>query len=205
MLRKKILPVSFFFAACVGVSQCSSIPTDTSAIAVEGNDQTIILQAPGGQSQKGYLFLQQNEGTLPSDVISLIVPKVTCKRDSCVRFKFFRKDGSAGFTAGIPKGDTRFNIKLSDIVGHSDGVSAQDEGEYSAVVQIYFLKDDGFEYSMLQNGFVRLNVLSKGYAPVGCNDPSVAWISRVKDQCEAQFTTAGRSAVCGSGCQVNIR
>jgi hypothetical protein len=201
MTKIRFLTVLFAVFCLLGASRCANLVLDRSAYAAAAHDETVQLQGGGAASQKGYLFFQKKEGTPMTDTVTLIVPKNTCKRDSCARYQFFRKDGSQGFGAGIPRGENTAVIPLATIVGH-DGVSAiTDDGEYSAIVQLFYLGPDGNEYSTLMNGFVRLNVLSKGYDPVGCNDPSIAWRVKAADNCEAQFTTAGRSVACGTGCQ----
>lgn len=197
----KALLIFGAFFCILGASRCANMVIDQSASAAEAHDDTVQLQGAGKVSQKGYLFFQKKEGTPLTDTVTLIVPKNTCKRDSCARYQFFRKDGSPGVGAGIPRGQSKATILLSDLVGHDGPSVPEDDGEYSGIIQLFYIAGDGEEYSMLLNGFVRLNVLSKGYDPVGCNDPSVAWRVRAGDNCEAQFTTAGRSAACGTGCK----
>lgn len=186
---------------CMGASQCTQIPFDRSVSAQEGNDYVVILSGFGNKSTKGYLFAQANEKATTQGVLTLTFPVVTCKRDSCVRFQFFRKDGSAGYAGALPQGQWSANLKLSDVVGHTDPVVSTDEGEYRVVAQVYYVGTDGTEYSMIGNGFVRLNVLSELYRPVACNDPNIAWKVKTGDNCEAQYTTVFRSALCGGVCK----
>jgi hypothetical protein len=201
-LPKKIKAVAVMgaFLCMLGASRCSSLIIDRSANAAEAGDQTVQLQGGGKLSQKGYLFFQKKEGTPLTDTVTLLVPKNTCKRDSCARYQFFRKDGSQGAGAGIPKGSNTATVTLAELVGHDGPSLVTDDGEYSAIVQLFYIGRDGEEYSVLMNGFVRLNVLSKGYDPVGCDDPAVAFRLKVGDACQAQFTTAGRTVSCGTGC-----
>lgn len=179
---------------------CNKIVLDSSVSAAEGNDPTIILAGYGAKAQKGYLFVQLSEGSDTNGGVQLIVPKLDCARESCVRYQFFRKDGSFGPGGGIKKGFTATTIPLTSILGHAAPLVVQDEGEYSAVIQLYWKGGDGKEYSQLIDGFVRVNVLKKGYRPVGCNDPMIGWKVKAADACEVQFTSAGRSTVCGAGC-----
>jgi hypothetical protein len=68
------------------------------------------------------------------------------------------------------------------------------------MLQMYYTGNDGKEYTVYANGFIRVNVLKAGYMPIGCNDPAVAWKVPVAKDCETQYTTSYRSAVCGTGC-----
>lgn len=202
LVRNYLISLFLMLTTATFVLKCSSIPIDHSALAAVSGDKTIILQGGGAVSRKGYLFFQKKEGTDLMDPVALIAQQDSCKRDSCIRYQFFRKDGSAGLAkGGIPKGLSRAEFTLADLVGHPGPATMDDDGEYSAVVQVYYLGSDGQEYSILFNGFVRLNILSKGYDPVGCSDPAIAWHLKVIDSCEAQFTTAGRAVVCGKGCE----
>lgn len=185
----------------MGATKCARIPLDPSAKAAESHDETVQFQGAGAVSRKGYLFVQKREATPLDDVVSVIVPKLTCKRDSCAKVQFFRKDGTPGVSVGIPRDQTTQAIPISDIVGHAGPVAFDDDGEYSAIVQLIYVGADGGEYGVLMNGFVRLNVLSKAYSPVGCNDPTIGWRVTTGDKCVAQFTTAGRTASCGTGCE----
>lgn len=185
----------------LGAAQCAHIPIDPAQAATLANDFTIVFQDAGTVSQKGYLFIQKRAGTLPDDALVVLVPKLNCKRAACARFQFFRKDGTPGFSGSIPAGSETLSFKLSDLVGHTTAVDATDEGEYSALSQLYYVGNDGQEYSTLMNGFIRLNILSKTYEPLSCGDPNTAFRLGVNATCEADFSTAGRSAVCGAGCR----
>lgn len=197
----KIFPILLLALACLGASQCTQVPIDQAVSAAEGNDYVVTLSGYGNKSTKGYLFAQANEKASTEGTIGLTFPNVTCKRDSCIRFQFFRKDGSAGYAGALRKGEISSALKLSDIIGHSGEVVSRDEGEYRVIAQVFYVGTDGSEYSMIGSGFVRLNVLSELYRPVACDDPNIAWKVKAGDKCEAQYTTVYRSALCGSGCQ----
>lgn len=197
-MRKLVLPLLALLS--VSATTCSHIPTDSSAQAAQSGDDTIQLQGLGAASQRGYLFVEKTLGTDAVDAMALIVPGVDCSEASCVRFQFFRKDGTPGMGGGIPKGQTLFGFKLSDLLGHPGPVAQSDDGEYSGSVQVLFKGADGLEHQAFYNGFVRLLVLQPGYSPVGCGDPAVAWHVSAAKNCDVQFTTAGRSMACGKGC-----
>lgn len=197
----KIFPILCLAFACLGVSTCTQIPMDASVSAAEGNDYVVTLSGYGNKSTKGYLFVQANEKAASNGLVTLTFPNVKCKRDSCVRFQFFRKDGSAGYAGAIPNNQFQTSFPISSLIGHTDPIVSHDEGEYRVVAQVFYVGTDGTEYSMIGNGFVRLNVLSELYRPVACNDPNIAWKVKAADNCEAQYTTVYRAALCGSGCQ----
>lgn len=187
-------------ALLMGVSNCGHFPIDQAVSAEKGNDYVVVLSGYGQASTKGYLFLQANEKAETNKPITMTLPNVVCKTDSCAHYQFFRKDGSAGHAGSIKKGQSQISFPLSEIVGHTGLLAADDEGEYSVVVQVLYTGADGQEYSMLGNGFVRVNVLSEAYRPISCGDPSVAWKVSAGVNCQAQFTSAFRTALCGKGC-----
>lgn len=196
-MQKSLYPkIVLLCALTLGVNQCASIPVDSSAMAATAGDKTIVFEGADSVSTKGYLFIQKTAGTLPIENITLIVPPTNCKRANCVEYQFFRKDGTPGFGGGIPVGVTQAQVKLSDIVGHTDAVTeANDDAEYSAIVRFYYVGNDGTEYSVLQNGFIRVNVLAVGYTALPCNSPQAAWTVAV-GPLKALYSTAGRSALC---------
>lgn len=185
----------------LGAANCTTFPIDRAISAQGGNDYVAVLSGYGQASRKGYLFLQANERASVAQPITMTFPKVDCKRESCVRFQFFRKDGSAGYAGAVAKGQASVSFPLSAILGKETALDSTDEGEYSVISQVYFLAPDGQEYSMIGNGFVRVNVVSVNYRPLACNDPSVAWKSPAGPNCEAQYSTGFRTAVCGKGCE----
>lgn len=185
--------------SCCTLMYCSTLTQDLSLAAIDGNDHSVVFVGPGSKSQKGYLFLQLEEGGPTKTPITIVVPKLICNRDSCVSIQFFRKDGQPGYASGIPKGQNQFKIPLSTILGHNLPISKEDEGEYPVLVQMFFLDEDGLETNQIGKGFIRLNILTQDFVPLGCNDPSVAWKTKIDKDCEAQFTVKFRSILCG-GC-----
>ena len=202
--RKKFKSLSLILAVmfCLGNSKCTNLPLaiDPSISATMGNDKTMVFQGMG-RTASGYLFAQKADGTLPSDALTIIVPKLTCKRESCADIVCFRKDGSQGFHQGIKADQDRLNLKLSDIIGKETAVGIVDEGEYSCIADIYYVGSDDLEHSFFMNGFIRLNILSSDYEKLGCSSPAKAWAVNLGKNCSAEFSTAGRSVVCGEGCK----
>lgn len=200
-MKRTLLPLSV--ALCLlTAATCQHLPQDQSAIASEANDPTVQFSGFGAVSKKGYLFIQVNEKAAVTGPIGLVVPKLNCDRDSCVRFQFFRKDGSSSDLAGgIPKNQTSVSFQLGDLVGHTGDVLMTDDGEYSCAMQFFYKGEDGIEHTMILSGFIRVNVVSAAYRAVECNSPSRAWKVKLNENCEAQFTTSGRSVACGEGCE----
>lgn len=196
-----ILVGATFLILCAAT--CAQIPIDPSAQAAASNDETVIFQGAGAKSQKGYLFIQKREGAPITETLTLITPALNCKKATCAKYQFFRKDGTPGASGGIPKSQTSTVLNLSDLIGHTGSVTAADDGEYSAVIQLFYTDSTNHEHSILMNGFVRLNILSSDYAPVGCGDPAIAWQVETAPRpspCVVQFTTAGRAVTCEAGC-----
>lgn len=193
--------LSIFIAYILMASSCQSVPIDPSVNAAEAGARTAIVGGCGSKGNSKYLYCEENQGNSLSEKVTIFVPLVDCNRDSCSRFQFFRKNGSNGPSGAIAKGKVSATITLSDITGHEGNVTAEDDGEYGVLIQTFYLGQDGQEFSMLAKGLVRVSVVSDSYRPMACNDPNTAWSSKIVDKCEAQFTTAYRSVICGSGCK----
>ncbi len=196
--------MAFLAAIALLVGACNSLPIDQSVNAAEAGARTVVLGGCGVKANSKYLYCEKNEGNALNDGINLFVPLVDCKRDSCTRVQFFRKDGSNGPSGSIPKGKMSMSLTLGDLVGDNSGdnrIKPAHDGEYGVLVQTFYTGNDGEEFSMLSKGLVRVSVVLPSYRPLACADPNVAWTARVGDKCEAQFSTAYRSAVCGEGCK----
>lgn len=185
---------------CIGISRCASFPFDQAVSAADGNDYTVIMSGYGTKSQKGYLFVQLKDTASIDLPVTLYFPPIQCDRESCIEYRFFRLDGSDGVTGGIPKGKESIEIPLNQILGHEGQANPNDDGEYGLSTRVYFKLADGRETSIKGNGFIRVNILGQDYHAIGCNDPNVAWHLKLSKNCEAQFTTRYRTALCGTDC-----
>jgi hypothetical protein len=198
-----VLFFGFIIGITMGVSSCSQIPIDKSVSAAQGNDPSVGLFGCGDDKVRNYVFCRLRENGNQSDEVTFVVPGVTCKRDNCVQIQIIKPDGSFGLTQGLAKGQTQIALPISDITQSNSSVTKAIDGEYRVLVRVYFTGPDGTEYQNVMIGFIRINVLSAAYIPMGCNDPMVAFettISR-KDVCKIQWSTALRSAICGKGCE----
>lgn len=194
---KQALVLTVLLLVFLGAGSCSSLVIDKAVSAVDGNDYTIVLGGFGATAQKGYLFAQLREGQSVDGAISLYFPATECKRESCAKYQFFRPDGSTGPAASIGKGFTSASLSVSELVGHADPITRNDEGEYPLWVIAYFTGPDAIEYSTVVRGFVRLNVLRADYRPLVCADPAKAYSVEIAKDCSAEYSTAGRSVICG--------
>lgn len=190
---------AFVIGFVVGMASCTPLPADSGIGAAAGNDPTLVISGCGQAPHKGYLFCQVRERASPSASISLTVPKSSCSRAECTRVQFTRLDGSYGFAAGIPKNQGEIVVPLSTIVGSEGPITPAVDGEYQALVKVFY-ESDGQEHVSVMKGFIRVNVLKAEYQPIGCNDPAVAWeVTKQTDagKCTAQWTTLLRGAICG--------
>lgn len=199
MSVKQINAIAFLLCS-LALSACDEIPKtlDLSVSAAEGNDVTSILSGCNEGFHDGYLFCRMKEGADQTAIIRLHLPKLNCDRDDCVVFQFLRLDGSYGYRGGIPKGKTDAEIPLSKITGSEQGISMNEDGEYGINVAVYFKDADGVERSFRSDGLIRVKVLGAKYQRLGCNDPMTGWDRSLSKQCRAEYSTASRSALCGS-------
>lgn len=179
---------------------CDGIPdaVDFSVNAQEGRDVTAILSGCGEGTHDGYLFCRQVEGIQPRTEIRMVFPKVTCDRQSCVEFQFFNLDGSPGYGAAVPRGDSSVDVPLVRILGHENALDPdRDDGEYQFAAKVYYKGSDGIERQMRADGLLRLWIVSPEYQSLFCNDPERGWETKVNSKCTAEFSTGYRSALCG--------
>lgn len=192
------IKVSILFLVLLGVFGCDEHPEafDLSMSAEKGGDITAVLGGCGGTFRSGYLFCRLREGALPTDKIVLKFPKIDCKRENCIEFRFFRKDGSVGHTQGIKARQTQAVVPLHKIVGTEQPLSMDEDGEYLLQVRAWFLDNAGYEHNMIGEGLIRVFIVREGYVVIGCNSPERGWEERV-GSCFIEHSTGYRTAVCG--------
>jgi hypothetical protein len=171
---------------------------DLSMTALEGGDVTALFSGCGGSFRQGYLFCRYHEGAVPQNPIVIHVPKVDCKRDNCIEYRFFRKDGSVGYSAGIPAKQTRSEVPISAITG-AERQGMEHDGEYIVQVRVWFLDRHGYEHHMIGEGLVRIFIVREGYVVMGCQSPERGWAEKIGD-CSLEHSTGYRTALCG-GCE----
>lgn len=183
---------------------CDDIPDafDMSMSAMDGGDKTVVFHGCHGGYTHGYLFCRFTDGAMPTQSLRLTFPKVNCSRKSCIEYRFFRKDGTPGVVAGVPKGETEARIALSDIVGTEGPMGHEENGEYLVQVRVWFYDKHKTEHHMMGEGLVRILILTPGYIPLGCASPEMGWITEIKAGCglQVEHSTTYRSAICGRPC-----
>jgi len=194
---KKLLSLCLLLSALsLGVSDCSTL-IDPAMSAAKGNDPTVVLRGCGNNIQDiGYVFCRVSDRSSGDQHITLIVPKVSCSRSSCAEFQVWLKDGTPGFSGGIPKGETDYELSLTDIINHGGEINLSDDGEYLVTVRLFF-NVDGNEMTTVSKGYVRLVVLTEGYSAAGCSSPHRVWKHKISNKCYLETTTGYRSAICG--------
>lgn len=200
-VKTKLIPFTLFFMVFAGFASCNNLQMDRSASANEASAETVVMEGFGQKSRLGYLFVQVNENDSTAGKFTVTIPMVDCKSASCVQMQFFRKDGSRGYAYNVPKGIGRVNFNLAHVLGHEGALTAADTGEYFLGVKVIFTGADNEEFIMRGRGFVRIDVVKEEFKPMACNDPNVVWTTKINATCEAQFSTAYRSALCGKGCK----
>lgn len=170
--------------------------------AREAGQLTLIFSGGGDGPRRGLLHVEQSEGSNPElSMISMTLPKLNCKRESCATFDVIRKDGTIAPLGGIPKGKFTLEVPLSAITGSSDPIARPAGGPYRILVEAFLEADDG-EHKALMEGVVYVSVLKSGYVGLSCDGADTAWsVSLAKKKgCSAHYSTKMRTALCGE-CQ----
>lgn len=182
------------------IGSTCEIKQDTSQYsAIQGGDLTLVFSGGSEKHRDGIILWKVSEDSNASGSVSVTIPELNCDRDSCALFNVVRKDGSIYPLGGLKKGQTKITFSLTDLIGHQKNISVSDGGPYRILMEAYYEWDDE-EWKVLGSGIVYVLVLKKGYVSLGCNGPDVAWASELEKNCEAQFTTKMRTALCGTGC-----
>jgi len=186
----------FALALTVVLASCTSFPVDSRMSALDGGDATVTL-CGGGRCGSGYLFYRATSGTSASQKIAIYVPRVDCERDACVKVQSFRKDGTPGWGAGVPKGEDYIMVSVGEISGEIEKLTEASDGEYLIKSAVYYSVPDKGEQVMIGDGHLRVKIMANGYEPLGCNDPEAAFVVEVSKKCAAVVSTGYRAALCG--------
>lgn len=186
--------------AVLAAASCSTLPLDRAMSAEAGGDPTVVLCSSAGQCTRGYAFVQVRQTASQTGLILVRMPAVSCDRENCVRWQLIKRDGSWGLSGGIPKGQSELRLSVEDVSQVPGPVSPEVDGEYRILLDVFYRGTDGKEVQKKMHGIIRIDVLAADYAPVGCNDPVIAWETRLDAQgkCKAQWTTNLRGALCGA-------
>lgn len=170
---------------------------DLSVSAAEGNDVTVVLSGCGEGFHDGYLFCRVVEGLPADQIITINIPKVDCERDNCALLQFFTPEGQLGFAGGFKRGENEQKVPLSKIID-SEKISKEHDNEYRFRLDIRFKDADGYEHVIETKGLVRVWIKKEGYTSLACDDPETGWKGEMKKGCSAEWSTAGRTALCGT-------
>lgn len=183
-------------AATCGINQ------DTSAMsAYDGGQNTILFTGGGDGPRRGGLFVEVPEGADPTMVkIYITMPKLNCDRSSCASFDVIRKDSSIHPLGAIPKGEFDLSFTLAELTGLSKVVDRDYAGPWIVLGDVFVSASDG-EHREVMRGHIEVVVLKRGYVGLNCNGPDVAWSVQLWGGCSGQYTTKGRTALCGKGCR----
>lgn len=151
----------------LGASKCAHPVSvqDTSAMAAEANDATVIIEGCGNQPVVGYTYCRVPEGSdAKTKNITLIAPPSECSdKDSCVDFKVYYPDGSQpALGVTVPKGQTRVTLPWNKLLGR-DTFEKADRGFWPVIMTVKWIAPDGQQKKTLVEGEIRLRVTSQGY------------------------------------------
>lgn len=184
------LPIVFIGATCTNVKPDSSIQS-----AIQAGDESAILKGCGLGHQNGLIHCRVADGSDMTQTVTVTVPLVDCKFDSCATITGFQKNGNSVALGSIPKGQTELEFPLSKLVG---GKTADKKhgGPYRVLIELeYINKKAGWKQA--QSGVVYVSILEKGYHVLNCDSSNAVWKLAVSETCEIQFSTKMRTALCG--------
>lgn len=177
---------------------CVSIPIDPGMSALSGGEPTVIFRGCNRKLSKGYLFCETKEASQPTlTQVEIIVPVVQCKKEACIEYRVIKPDGNVSLTGSILQGVSSVVAPLSSWLGHESPLADSDEGEYLLQMRVFFeVGKDQVSESLF--GFLRLKVWNEAYFPVPCNSPHHAYTTVINPQCQIQYTSKLRAALCGT-------
>lgn len=198
-MRSILLPALLISSFCsLGSASCNkSFREDTSPIpAIEAGDETIVMRGFGQKAAQGLLHVRVYEDSAPEGLITVVLPKLNCKLDSCAEFKAIR-DGNKYPIGAFKKDDTEYRFPLSQLIQDETKVLASHQGAYRLLLRYFYENDEG-EQQRVISGRVYLTILKGQYTPLVCNSPDVVVSENIFEGCNVQFTTKGRTALCGN-------
>lgn len=185
----------FFLFGC---SAKAPLTLDPSMTSEQGRELALIFQGCGQPLSKGYLFCDLQNKTLPLSQVTLYFPRVECFADSCIELRIVRPSGSFDYSVNVPKGDRSISIPIEQIIGETNVIQRYHDGEYRVAAKVFFKDRDGFERSTIIEGIIRVWIRDERYQVMGCNSLYLGWNQKVGPECTIQYSTAGRSALCGA-------
>lgn len=185
----------FFLVGCGGKKD---LVFDRSISAEQGRDLSLIFKGCGSDFERSYLFCDLQEFTIPLAEVSIFLPRVDCSRRSCVELRILRPDGSFAYSISISRGNYHVALPIEDIIGESNTIKRIHDGEYRVLAQVFFDDKEGVERSVRLEGLIRVWVRASNYQKMSCNSPHRAWANYLTTNCEAEWSTSGRSALCGA-------
>ena len=192
--------LQYFVAGIVfGLMSCQNVPIDSALAAIAGNDPSVAFSGCNQPMRKGYLFCQVREKANPSEMIKLYLPGVECSAESCIVYQFLRSDGSYGLGGSLKRGQTLLEVSVADVVGSSEALSLDKDGEYQVLLKVQYVDNNKTEHVMAMKGFIRVNVLKADFVPLVCGESKVAWVAGEKS-CQVQYSAKLRSVLCGRSC-----
>lgn len=168
---------------------------DRGISAIEGHDQTALIEACGSQIQVGYAYCRKTEGASTEEMIYFLGPRTNCNKDFCVEFKIFNLNGELIYGNSIPKKLNRVGIKWKEILKR-DSFELSDRGFWSYIYNVFWVDKDGHENMSRSEGHIFLRVLKQDYLPLNevVKDSNYTWFFVVDGQ-HIKMTTGMRAFV----------
>lgn len=181
----------------LGASRCANmVRPDSSALAAEMNDATVMIEGCGNQPIVGYTYCRVTEGqSTEGNNLILLSPPTVCKSEPCVVFNIYMPQGQDDFSVSVPMGQTRTMLPWGKILNRPT-FEKGDRGFWGIVMKWKWLDLEGKEYESIAEGEIRMRVLSRDYERLDNGDENSAFVWKWRDlSFNYRMTTAGRAAI----------
>lgn len=191
------MKIFFYLLYFIPLIACAMVPyKDVGLSALQGGDQTCLIQVEGSQLTPGYAFLRKTEGDASGENLYLVGPITNCDRDFCVEYKIYGKDGEIVDGGSIPKNAFRRAVPWSKLLKRNT-FELSDRGFWAVTSRVYWKDDNGNENVSVCEGEIRLKVLKKDYIPLHnvVNDSNFTWDFSTRYGERVKITTGMRTYV----------
>lgn len=163
---------------------CKSFPIDTSAMAAQSGDTTLVLSADSAIPKQGIDVLRVPESSEVHQKMTIVLPFVQNFVSGEVTLRY--RDRVITRTLSAPVLQVEWRDIVDDLLWHKSYTGVV---QITAQVQYTDGTSDAKFVDILGYSFIR--VLAKGYAPLPVGSKEAAW----SGTCKVQYSTSGRSSL----------
>lgn len=195
MLKKITLGLALL-AFGLGVSRCASM-VDT-VNANDGRALTLVMRGCGQPWTRGYVFCELEAKSTPSGFVEIALPTTKCPGGLCGEIEVFTK-GGAVLRRNVGESG-RVRLALTELLDHSDPVEIVPDDQEMLVIARFFYDGEFSDTQVILQGAVRVWITERGFYHLECGSRFRGGKIELLRRCRAEYTTGGRSAICGRGC-----